>query len=44
MARDQMRRLKELEAENQRLKRVMADLSLDKMILTDATRRTANPC
>lgn len=30
------RRLKELEAENARLKRVVADLSLDKQILKDA--------
>ncbi|KIN71255.1 hypothetical protein Z949_413 [Sulfitobacter guttiformis KCTC 32187] len=33
MGRDQ---LKELETENQRLKRVLADLSLEKMILTEA--------
>ena len=33
---DQARRLKELEAENARLKRVVADLSLDKQILKDA--------
>ena len=38
MARDQLKRLKELETENQRLKRVVADLSLDKMILTEAAR------
>jgi transposase-like protein len=38
MTRDQLKRLKELETENQRLKRVMADLSLDKMILTEAAR------
>ena len=31
MSRDQLKRLKELETENQRLKRVVADLSLDKM-------------
>jgi putative transposase len=36
MSRDQLKRLKELETENQRLKRVVADLSLDKMILTEA--------
>jgi putative transposase len=36
MSRDQLKRLKDLETENQRLKRVMADLSLDKMILTEA--------
>lgn len=33
---DQLKRLKELETENQRLKRVVADLPLDKMILTEA--------
>ena len=38
MSRDQLKRLKELETENQRLKRVVADLSLDKMILTEAAR------
>ncbi len=32
----QAKRLKELEAENVRLKRVVADLSLDKQILKDA--------
>ena len=32
----QARRLKELEAENARLKRVVADLTLDKQILKDA--------
>ena len=32
----QVRRLKELEAENARLKRVVADLTLDKQILKDA--------
>lgn len=32
----QARRLKELEAENIRLKRVVADLTLDKQILKDA--------
>ena len=38
MSRDQLKRLKKLETENQRLKRVVADLSLDKMILTEAAR------
>jgi putative transposase len=38
MNRDQLKRLKELETENQRLKRVVSDLSLDKMILTEAAR------
>jgi len=35
MGMDQARRLKELEAENLRLKRVVADLSLDNQILKD---------
>jgi transposase-like protein len=38
MSRDQLKRLKELEAENQRLRRAVSDLTLDKMILTEATR------
>lgn len=38
MSRDQLKRLKELETENTRLKRVVADLSLDKLILTEAAR------
>ena len=33
---DQARRFKELEKENTRLKRLVADLSLDKAILKDA--------
>ena len=33
---DQARRPKELEAENSRLKRVVADLTLDKLILKEA--------
>ena len=33
---DQARRMKELQAENTRLKKLVADLSLDKMILTEA--------
>jgi putative transposase len=35
---EQARRLKELEQENARLKRLVADLSLDKAILTEAAR------
>ena len=35
---DQARRLKELEAENVRLKKLVADLSLDKMILVEASK------
>jgi putative transposase len=37
---DQLKRLKALETESQRLRRVVADLSLDKMILTEAARGT----
>ena len=33
---DQAKRLKDLERENTRLKRVVADLTLDKLILQDA--------
>lgn len=35
---DQVKRLKELEAENARLRRAVSDLTLDKMILTEASR------
>ena len=35
---DQAKRLKELEQENARLKRVVADLSLDNAILKEAAR------
>ena len=38
MSRDQLKRLKELETENTRLRRAVSDLTLDKMILTDAAR------
>ncbi len=37
MSRDQLKRLKELETENPRLRRAVSDLTLDKMILTEAT-------
>ena len=33
---DQARRMKELEAENARLRRAVADLTLDKLILKEA--------
>jgi len=36
MNRDQLKRLKELEKENGRLRRAVSDLTLDKMILTEA--------
>jgi putative transposase len=35
---DQVKRLKELEAENARLRRAVADLTLDKVILTEAAK------
>ena len=35
---DQVRRLKELEQENARLRRVVSDLTLDKLILIEAAR------
>ena len=38
MRTEQVKRLKELEKENTRLKRVVADLSLEKAILTEAAK------
>ena len=38
MGTEQLRRLKELEKENARLKRVVADLSLEKAILAEAAK------
>lgn len=35
---DQVKRLKEVEAENSRLRRAVCDLTLDKMILNEALR------
>src|SRR5215217_1366121 len=35
---DQVRRMKELERENQRLRQAVADLTLDKVILQEAAR------
>ena len=35
---DQVRRMKELERENQRLRQAIADLTLDKLILQEAAR------
>ncbi len=35
---DQVKRLKDLELENARLRRVVSDLTLDKLILTEAAR------
>ena len=38
MSRDQLKRLKQLETENQRLRRAVSDLTLDKMVLAEAAR------
>ena len=38
MKTDQLRRLKELEKENQRLRRAVSDLTLDKLMLAEAAR------
>ena len=40
---DQAKRLKLLEAENSRLKRAVADLTLDNQILKEAARETSEP-
>ena len=40
---DQAKRLKELEKENGKLKRLVAELSLDKQILKDLRRETSKP-
>ena len=38
MSRSQLKRLKELEKENQRLRRAVSDLTLDKLILAETAR------
>ena len=38
MGRAQLKRLKELEKENQRLRRAVSDLTLDKLILTEVAQ------
>ncbi len=38
MKSDQLKRLKELEKENQRLRKAVSDLTLDKLILAEAAR------
>jgi len=43
MKSDQVKRLKELELENARLRRAVSDLTLDKLILTEAARETSKP-
>lgn len=40
---DEMRRLKSLEDENARLKKIVADLTLDREMLQDVIRRTEGP-
>ena len=40
---DQARRMKDLEKENQRLRRAISDLTLDKLILQEAARETSEP-
>ena len=43
MNRDQLKRLKEMETENQRLRRAVSDLTLDKLILEVVARGTGGP-
>jgi len=38
MSRDQLRQLKELQKENERLRKAVADLTLDKLLLSEAAR------
>lgn len=38
MKAEQLKRLKELEKENERLRRAVSDLTLDKLILTEASK------
>jgi cell division protein FtsB len=38
MKADQLKRLKELEKENERLRRAVSDLTLDKLILAEAAK------
>lgn len=38
MSRNQLRQLKDLQKENERLRKAVADLTLDKLILTEAAR------
>ena len=40
---DKVKRLKELELENARLRKAVSDLTLDKLILKEAARGTAGP-
>ena len=38
MSRDQLRQMKDLQKENERLRKAVADLTLDKLILSEASR------
>ena len=40
MGTDQLKELRRLQKENERLRRAVSDLTLDKLILTEASRRT----
>ena len=40
MKADQLKRLKDLENENERLRRAVSDLTLDKLILTEAAKES----
>lgn len=40
---DQAKRMKELERENAKLKRLVAELSLEKQILKDVAKETSKP-
>ena len=40
---EQVKRLKDLELENSRLRKAVSDLTLDKLILQEAARETSKP-
>ena len=40
---DQLKELKKVQKENEQLRRAVADLTLDKLILTEAAKGTAGP-
>lgn len=43
MKTDRLKRLKELEKENERLRRAVSDLTLDKLILSEAAKEAEDP-
>jgi putative transposase len=43
MGTDQLKELKRLQKENERLRKAVSDLTLDKLILTEAARETSEP-